>query len=184
LLCYLDRLLVAGPHETPARAARLATANSQELRRHFSALTSALLAPFAPFCEPAPLPPGDDPLPASGPAHLPAFSHTDFLNGLSKAAFPAIMQERFTSQVRRLLGVTEKAEMRLGMKEEEEIYICSTRLGLIKMDHRMDGVRPACLLKGRGQGMSGLWRLVSVMDNTCCVAKLIRVNCDVMSLSL
>ena len=49
--------------DSSAKAARAAAANSAALRRHFAALTAALLAPFAPYLEPTPPPLGDGPVP-------------------------------------------------------------------------------------------------------------------------
>ena len=73
---------------------RLAVANSTALKRHFCALTCALLAVLEPFCTP---------LGSSGPAAeagLQAFSHAEFLAELDRLTFPPSLQERFSSKVR------------------------------------------------------------------------------------
>ena len=54
--------------DSSAKAARAAAANSAALRRHFAALTTALLAPLLPFMEPAPPPAGDAPIPLGSSA--------------------------------------------------------------------------------------------------------------------
>eukprot|EP00884_Botryococcus_braunii_P007607 jgi/Botrbrau1/16848/Bobra.150_2s0070.1 len=94
----LERLLLAGPGDPPERQARLAKANSAELRRHFWQLTVALLEPFVPYFQPVLPPEGRDPLPAGKAPHPPSFSHREFLDGLGKASFAPILLDRFTSQ--------------------------------------------------------------------------------------
>ncbi|KAL0020793.1 hypothetical protein WJX79_003522 [Trebouxia sp. C0005] len=48
----LDRLMKAAPTDSSMKAARMATLNSQAIRKHFVELTSAMLMPFAPYCHP------------------------------------------------------------------------------------------------------------------------------------
>ncbi|DBA96088.1 TPA: hypothetical protein ACH3X1_001584 [Trebouxia sp. C0004] len=48
----LDRLVKAAPTDSSTKAARMATLNSQAIRKHFVELTSAMLLPFAPYCHP------------------------------------------------------------------------------------------------------------------------------------
>ena len=72
---------------------RLALANSTALKKHFCALTCALLAILEPFCTP---------LGSSGPAAeagLQAFSHADFLSELERLPIPPFLLERFSSKV-------------------------------------------------------------------------------------
>jgi len=56
-------MVLTSARDGAVKAASAAAANSAALRRHFAALTAALLAPFAPYLEPAPPPPGDAPVP-------------------------------------------------------------------------------------------------------------------------
>lgn len=42
----------AAPTDSSMKAARMATLNSQAIRKHFVELTSAMLMPFAPYCHP------------------------------------------------------------------------------------------------------------------------------------
>ncbi|KAK9831905.1 hypothetical protein WJX81_007718 [Elliptochloris bilobata] len=92
----LERMVPSTERDSSAKAA--AAANTAALRRHFAALTAALLAPFAPYLEPAPPPPGNAPVPLGGPPHLPAFSHAAFLEALPRAALSLVLTERFASQ--------------------------------------------------------------------------------------
>jgi hypothetical protein len=48
----MPRLIKAGPTDSSMKAARMATLNSQAIRKHFVELTSAILMPFAPYCHP------------------------------------------------------------------------------------------------------------------------------------
>lgn len=48
----LDRLIKASPTDSSIKAARMATLNSQAIRKHFVEVTSAMLMPFAPYCHP------------------------------------------------------------------------------------------------------------------------------------
>lgn len=57
-----SRLIKAAPTDSSIKAARMATVNSQAIRKHFVELTRALLMPFAPYCHPL----GPPPDPASG----------------------------------------------------------------------------------------------------------------------
>lgn len=93
------RLLQLEAGISPARRAQVAAANSAALRRHFGELTGAFLLPFMAFWRPAGPPPGSGPVPVQGAPHLPPFSHTDFLEGLSQHAFPPVLLDRFGSQV-------------------------------------------------------------------------------------
>ena len=52
-----NRLIKAAPTDSSIKAARMATVNSQAIRRHFVELTRALLMPFAPYCHPLGPPP-------------------------------------------------------------------------------------------------------------------------------
>ncbi|KAK9810174.1 hypothetical protein WJX72_006112 [[Myrmecia] bisecta] len=94
----LERLLRVTPADPPAKAARIALANSAALHHHFTELTLALLEPFAQFCTPVLPPEGDGPVPLHGPPHLPAFSHAAFLQTLQEITPRAILLERFSSQ--------------------------------------------------------------------------------------
>lgn len=48
----LPRLIKASPTDSSMKAARMATLNSQAIRKHFVEVTSAMLMPFAPYCHP------------------------------------------------------------------------------------------------------------------------------------
>ncbi len=48
----MPRLIKAAPTDSSMKAARMATLNSQAIRKHFVELTSAMLMPFAPYCHP------------------------------------------------------------------------------------------------------------------------------------
>ena len=48
----MARLIKAAPTDSSVKAARMATLNSQAIRKHFVELTSAMLMPFAPYCHP------------------------------------------------------------------------------------------------------------------------------------
>ena len=87
------RLLPSSEGDSHAKAQRLATANSAALKRHFCALTCALLAVLEPLCTP---------LGSSGPAAetgLQAFSMVEAVARLERLSFPPFLQERFPSKV-------------------------------------------------------------------------------------
>ena len=78
------------------KAARVSAANSAALRKHFLALTSALLEPLLPFAEPG----GGVVAGGTGPpSPLASFSHAAFLDSLARARIPPCLLERFPSQV-------------------------------------------------------------------------------------
>lgn len=76
----------------------MAAVNSQAIRKHFVELTTAMLTPFAPYCEPAGPQPGVAPMPGQEPPHLPAFSHAEFIEQLQGSQLPAVLLQRFRSQ--------------------------------------------------------------------------------------
>ncbi len=48
----MPRLIKAAPTDSSMKAARMATLNSQAIRKHFVELTRVMLTPFAPYCHP------------------------------------------------------------------------------------------------------------------------------------
>ncbi|KAL3154098.1 hypothetical protein ABBQ32_013634 [Trebouxia sp. C0010 RCD-2024] len=94
----LDRLLTPAATDSASKTARMAVLNSQAVREHFVELTIAMLAPFAPYCEPPGPQSGDTPAPDQERPHLPAFSHAEFIEQLQRQPLPALLQQRFRSQ--------------------------------------------------------------------------------------
>ncbi|KAK9805887.1 hypothetical protein WJX73_001357 [Symbiochloris irregularis] len=103
----LDRLVQPEEDEAPAKAARIRAANSSALRKHFLALTQALLEPLLPFCSPptaAPAAPASTAQNGDGssrpPSPLASFSHAAFLEGLqaNKKQISHVLLERFPSR--------------------------------------------------------------------------------------
>ncbi len=91
------RLLDVDHAESPAQAKRFAEANSDTLREHFYDMTAALLVPFAPYCQPS-LPEDATSL-GAGPAPLPVFEPSTFLEALPFNNVPRGIYKRLGSQV-------------------------------------------------------------------------------------
>jgi len=97
-----DQSLLARLRQVPrgcetGQASRLAMAHSAAIRRHFEALTSALLAPFTRYVVPQ-MPPARGPLPACGPRQLPDFDARRWLDSelaQAVASCDSTLLERF-----------------------------------------------------------------------------------------
>ena len=97
-----DRALLAtlahpGPADLPDRQRRIAAANTATLRRHFRALTCAVLAPLAPYISPEPPATEYDP-----PTPLPPLDPEALLAELAAPdaahSLPPLLLERFGGQ--------------------------------------------------------------------------------------
>ena len=98
MCCCARRLVKAAPTDSSLKLARLASSNSDAIRAHFLELTTAVLMPFAPYCEAvAPLEEGPFDL-EQQPPHLTPFSHAEFMDQLQASALAPPLQRCFRSQ--------------------------------------------------------------------------------------
>ena len=96
--CDVRRLLKPLPTDSSLKVARLANHNSEAIRSHFVELTTAVLMPFASYCQAANPPDEGFGVADLQPAHLPAFSHAAFMDQLQNSPLPTLLQQRFRSQ--------------------------------------------------------------------------------------
>ncbi|KAK9864873.1 hypothetical protein WJX84_003125 [Apatococcus fuscideae] len=94
----LKTLMDPDSAESPAQAKRFADANSETLREHFYDMTAALLAPFKRFHQPSL--PGEAASLSAGPAPLPPFIPSVFLDDLPRIDLPRALHKRLGSQER------------------------------------------------------------------------------------
>ena len=98
MYCCARRLVKAAPTDSSLKLARLASSNSDAIRAHFVELTTAVLLPFAPYCE-ALGPPEDGSFDSEQhPPHLTPFSHAEFMDQLQASALAPPLQRCFRSQ--------------------------------------------------------------------------------------